>query len=112
MLRWYPSPRSVARPWPRCSTSLLSVSWADSVAIAEDVEVEDNPTVLPEAAPRHGCITRGILSLPYDKSWLRGKEEQLCHTITRGLISPSRMGMHASTSETCSPSLSRGTPAS
>src|SRR5215211_1505291 len=81
------------------------------VATAEDVEVQGYPTGLPEAAPRHGCLTWCILSLPCDKAWLGDKEEQLCHTTTRGLISLARRGMLASTSATCSPSLSRRTQA-
>jgi hypothetical protein len=73
--------------------------------------VEGNPTGLQEAAPRHGCLTWCILSMPCDNSRLGNREEQLCHTISRGLISPARMAMPASTSATCSPSLSRRTQA-
>src|SRR3712207_6973934 len=42
---------------------------------------------------------------------LGDKEEQLCHTTTLGPISPAPTMMPASTSATCSPSLSRRTQA-
>src|SRR5215208_7440639 len=59
----------------------------------------------------HPTLTACILSLHCDSAGLADKEEQSCHTPTRGLISPTRTMMPASTSATCSPSLSRRTQA-
>src|SRR5215211_2173602 len=59
----------------------------------------------------HPTLTACILSLHCDNAGLADKEEQLCHTTTRGPISPTRTMMPASTSATCSPSLSRRTQA-
>src|SRR5215213_10336824 len=59
----------------------------------------------------HPTLTACILRLHCDSAGLADKEEQLCHTTTRGPISPTRTMMPASTSATCSPSLSRRTQA-
>src|SRR5829696_4599502 len=59
----------------------------------------------------HPTLTACILSLHCDSAGLADKEEQSCHTTTRGLISPTRTMMPAWTSATCSPSLSRRTQA-
>src|SRR5215203_2728948 len=51
----------------------------------------------------HPTLTACILSLHCDSAGLADKEEQSCHTTTRGLISPTRTMMPAWTSATCSP---------
>jgi hypothetical protein len=94
-----------------CLPIFRSSEPCQGVATAEEVEVEGNPTGLPQAAPIHDCLAWCIVSLPCDNAWLRDKEEQLCHTITLGLISASRTEMPASTSATCTPSLSQRTQA-
>src|SRR5215210_2753592 len=59
----------------------------------------------------HPALTGCTLSLHCENAGLADKEEQLCHTTTLGPISPARTMMPASTSATCSPSLSRRTQA-